>query len=634
MALVVSVSLATGVFASADPTEVVTDTTGTEVAATDTVVASWSAKDITAIRTANKVAVVNVTVGIDDKGNEINFGPFARANFDKITGADYYVEFAVTGDFSGVEQTALAYAGTLFSNTLAAVPAGGISCTKTDTTVTFSSKGITLAKKDGVTVTADAPNVGVNVSGFISAGTSATDFTFAIYKRAGTTEPSTIESSATESTPTAIVTGPNGEKVLAQWQKSTAKLAGEYIYVLPTDKSDAGVSFDTFWANDLIPNLAANRYVDIEFNGNFTGASSATAQIKCRMFAGTSSMRPLTSVSENKLLLRVDGAAAKGSKAQIDLQIPNIDGDAFRFDNLTVTLYEKSGSDVTSGSGATSGGGTKPTGTPGALKKNVLWDGDVTATVTISNYRGALNNVNIDTAIRQDIASNGTIVGNEYYEIITTGYMQGKSGYAVAGFATGDYEFWANGKAAGCAVVGTSAGTTTQKCAAGDTDKKGNLLADKMNASKTQFVYFSEADGYTDTVHVSHITINVYRQSDEPLPTEPSVSESKTSASESKTSASESATSASESAASASESASVTDPSASETGFEDAVLGDANGDGAVNMKDVLVLRKYLAGIQAEINLVAADANGDGDVNMKDVLALRKFLAGLTESLGA
>ena len=64
------------------------------------------------------------------------------------------------------------------------------------------------------------------------------------------------------------------------------------------------------------------------------------------------------------------------------------------------------------------------------------------------------------------------------------------------------------------------------------------------------------------------------------------------------------------------------------------LLGDANGDGAVNMKDVLALRKQLAGMSPEINLINADCNGDGDVNMKDVLMLRKFLAGLITELEA
>ena len=60
------------------------------------------------------------------------------------------------------------------------------------------------------------------------------------------------------------------------------------------------------------------------------------------------------------------------------------------------------------------------------------------------------------------------------------------------------------------------------------------------------------------------------------------------------------------------------------------VRGDVNGDNAINMKDVLLLRKYLAGIIKEIDENLADCNRDGNVNMKDVLLLRKYLAGIAE----
>ena len=60
--------------------------------------------------------------------------------------------------------------------------------------------------------------------------------------------------------------------------------------------------------------------------------------------------------------------------------------------------------------------------------------------------------------------------------------------------------------------------------------------------------------------------------------------------------------------------------------------GDANGDGNVDMKDVLVIRKNIAKLDVEINLSAADVNGDGSVDMKDVLLVRKFIANLIETL--
>ncbi len=55
-------------------------------------------------------------------------------------------------------------------------------------------------------------------------------------------------------------------------------------------------------------------------------------------------------------------------------------------------------------------------------------------------------------------------------------------------------------------------------------------------------------------------------------------------------------------------------------------VGDVDGDGAVNMKDVLMLRKVLAGVETASGEFA-DVDGDGNVNMKDILLLRKIIAG-------
>ena len=64
------------------------------------------------------------------------------------------------------------------------------------------------------------------------------------------------------------------------------------------------------------------------------------------------------------------------------------------------------------------------------------------------------------------------------------------------------------------------------------------------------------------------------------------------------------------------------------TEAESAASGDLNGDGTVNMKDVLQLRQYLAGgYGAEATDETADVNGDGSVNMRDLLMLRQYLAG-------
>lgn len=58
-----------------------------------------------------------------------------------------------------------------------------------------------------------------------------------------------------------------------------------------------------------------------------------------------------------------------------------------------------------------------------------------------------------------------------------------------------------------------------------------------------------------------------------------------------------------------------------------AVLGDVNGDGEVNTKDLAVLKLYLAG--KDITIIAgADINADGEINTVDLAALKIKLAGL------
>lgn len=64
------------------------------------------------------------------------------------------------------------------------------------------------------------------------------------------------------------------------------------------------------------------------------------------------------------------------------------------------------------------------------------------------------------------------------------------------------------------------------------------------------------------------------------------------------------------------------------------LLGDADDSGNVNVKDILLTRKYVAGVCAErdINLSGADANLSGGVDMKDILLIRRAVAGI-QTLG-
>lgn len=56
--------------------------------------------------------------------------------------------------------------------------------------------------------------------------------------------------------------------------------------------------------------------------------------------------------------------------------------------------------------------------------------------------------------------------------------------------------------------------------------------------------------------------------------------------------------------------------------------GDVNGDGAINLQDVVSIQKYLAKIipESEIDMTAADTDGVGGVNMQDVLLIQQYLA--------
>jgi hypothetical protein len=62
------------------------------------------------------------------------------------------------------------------------------------------------------------------------------------------------------------------------------------------------------------------------------------------------------------------------------------------------------------------------------------------------------------------------------------------------------------------------------------------------------------------------------------------------------------------------------------------IRGDANGDAEVTMKDVLLLRRYIAGLSEIDSRFAANADLDGncEFTMNDVMLLRRIIAGLEE----
>lgn len=61
--------------------------------------------------------------------------------------------------------------------------------------------------------------------------------------------------------------------------------------------------------------------------------------------------------------------------------------------------------------------------------------------------------------------------------------------------------------------------------------------------------------------------------------------------------------------------------------------GDVNSDKEINIADVVILKKHLAGIQTVIDLKASDVNVDGGVNIADAVLLMKYMAGMNIVLG-
>ena len=57
------------------------------------------------------------------------------------------------------------------------------------------------------------------------------------------------------------------------------------------------------------------------------------------------------------------------------------------------------------------------------------------------------------------------------------------------------------------------------------------------------------------------------------------------------------------------------------------LLGDANCDGVVDMKDLIRVKKLLAGISDDVFRLNADLVGGGEVNAEDITKLVQMLIG-------
>ena len=60
---------------------------------------------------------------------------------------------------------------------------------------------------------------------------------------------------------------------------------------------------------------------------------------------------------------------------------------------------------------------------------------------------------------------------------------------------------------------------------------------------------------------------------------------------------------------------------------ENTKKGDVNGDGKVNVGDIMAVINVMAGLDGEAEKAAADVNGDGKVNVGDIMAVINIMAG-------
>ena len=63
------------------------------------------------------------------------------------------------------------------------------------------------------------------------------------------------------------------------------------------------------------------------------------------------------------------------------------------------------------------------------------------------------------------------------------------------------------------------------------------------------------------------------------------------------------------------------------------IAGDSNGDGAVNMLDILASLKYITGDRSSSLRDSIDTNSDGVVNLSDVLLIVRHVLGEKTNLG-
>ena len=61
------------------------------------------------------------------------------------------------------------------------------------------------------------------------------------------------------------------------------------------------------------------------------------------------------------------------------------------------------------------------------------------------------------------------------------------------------------------------------------------------------------------------------------------------------------------------------------------LVGDANNDLKIDIRDLVIMKKHLSGLNVNINRSKSDCNLDGTVDISDMILLRKYLIGAIEN---
>ena len=633
IALLVSTILVTGVLVSADQ-----------------VVASWATDGgVNYTYLYNGTEYINVYGGKTDASGT-SWKTFANTVKPSIA-ADEYMVYEISGSFEGAEAANVSLNNTGYDNV------------NGDAVVESCSATAIKIRMDGpfATVTGDDPGLNLTITSVTAAAASVqteTNVTVTVYQKGGSSETTaTGAETGAEPTATAAETGAEPTATEPQPTEPVAAVDWQLIYdgsfsgdvdfeasgclaPIPGDDwnnamaaeiatygvsekykivSDAAFSGDGYacwgiyepvsekqWWGDAFDDATYPYIIDIATVEEGTGAiddsfifgmvgegacsvSADTFQVYAYREAGTEPTATATETEPTATATATEAEpTATATEAEPTATATEAEPTATEAEpTATATEAEPTATEAepTATEAEPTATEAEPTATqaePVSLVETVLVENNVGGTKTLKPEKTDAWFLVVNE-IKSDIAKNGPIDPDkgEYYQIIVTGSVDNGEADFHLGEGLDWNEYW-----------GESGSITTESSTVVAT------IPVAIPAEGIGDVYLADSGEAGHTLTWTYAKVSVFRVGE---PTEPVVTE--------------------------------TEPAATGTGtdIDDVLLGDANGDGDINLKDVLAARKYVAGMEVEIDLVASDVNFDDAVNMKDILLIRKYIAEMITS---